>query len=106
MNFRAVLLTRCQREFEKDKSAEAIFVTKRKEIEEADDVCIDLKMSWGVYIDSHNYYYTPAKQMFLGVYQGPKNPLLHLSLLRKNWRGQVDYSSLSNCRMSAKQQDE
>ncbi|XP_053379539.1 eukaryotic translation initiation factor 4 gamma 1-like [Mercenaria mercenaria] len=37
VNFRAVLLTRCQREFEKDKSSEALFITKREEIEKAED---------------------------------------------------------------------
>ncbi|XP_052211936.1 eukaryotic translation initiation factor 4 gamma 1-like isoform X2 [Dreissena polymorpha] len=37
VNFRAVLLTRCQREFEKDKSSEAVFVTKREEIEKCED---------------------------------------------------------------------
>jgi hypothetical protein len=38
VNFRAVLLTRCQREFEKDKSSEAGFLVKREEIEKAEDV--------------------------------------------------------------------
>ncbi|XP_052760532.1 eukaryotic translation initiation factor 4 gamma 1-like isoform X2 [Mya arenaria] len=37
VNFRAVLLTRCQREFEKDKSSEAIFVTRREEIAKCED---------------------------------------------------------------------
>ena len=35
VNFRAVLLTRCQREFEKDKSSEMMFIEKRQEIEKA-----------------------------------------------------------------------
>ena len=32
VNFRAVLLTLCQREFEKDKSSEMMFMEKRQEI--------------------------------------------------------------------------
>ena len=36
--------------------------------------------------------------------QSPKNALVRLSLLGKTWSGQVDYSSLSNCRTSAKWQ--
>ena len=36
VNFRAVLLTRCQREFEKDKSSEMLFIEKRQEIDKAD----------------------------------------------------------------------
>ena len=36
VNFRAVLLTRCQREFEKDKSSEKEFTEKRLEIEKAE----------------------------------------------------------------------
>ena len=36
VNFRAVLLTRCQREFEKDKSSEQLFAEKRQEIEKAE----------------------------------------------------------------------
>ena len=38
--------------------------------------------------------------------QGPKNPLIPLSLLGKTWSGQVDYPSLCNCRMSAKWQED
>ena len=38
VNFRAVLLTRCQREFEKDKSSEAIFKEKREKIQAAEPV--------------------------------------------------------------------
>ena len=38
VNFRAVLLTRCQREFEKDKSSEVTFIAKREEIEKTEDV--------------------------------------------------------------------
>ena len=41
VNFRAILLTRCQREFEKDKSSEQLFVEKREEIEKADVSKVD-----------------------------------------------------------------
>ena len=43
---------------------------------------------------------------FRDILQGPKNPLVRSSLLGKTWSGQVNYSSLSNCRTSAKWQED
>ncbi|XP_045163531.2 eukaryotic translation initiation factor 4 gamma 3-like [Mercenaria mercenaria] len=61
VNFRAVLLTRCQREFEKDTSSEALFVTKRKDIEKAEDDAQKEKLKKEL-----KYEESKAKQRSLG----------------------------------------
>lgn len=40
MNFRKLLLNRCQKEFEKDKDDDEIFERKQKELEAAAEVCV------------------------------------------------------------------
>ncbi|XP_053379565.1 eukaryotic translation initiation factor 4 gamma 1-like isoform X2 [Mercenaria mercenaria] len=61
VNFRAVLLTKCQREFEKDNSSEALFVTKREEIEKAEDDAQKEKLKKEL-----KYEESKAKQRSLG----------------------------------------
>lgn len=41
MNFRKLLLNRCQKEFEKDQDDDEIFETKQKELDAAKDVSVN-----------------------------------------------------------------
>ena len=49
VNFRKLLLNRCQKEFEKDKVDDVVFERKQKELDSAASVRTEHKAFWGIY---------------------------------------------------------
>ena len=59
MNFRKLLLNRCQKEFEKDKDDDEIFEQKQKEMDAAPEVMvISFRLLHSIYTHTHTHTHT------------------------------------------------
>ena len=64
MNFRKLLLNRCQKEFEKDKDDDEIFEQKQKEMDAAPEVMvISFRLLHSIYTHTHTHTHSQSSIM-------------------------------------------